>query len=782
MKFEVTIAKKVTATVVLNCETHPEESPGMLRLHSPICINKEIAGLEGTELKEVELWQRCLPDEFICKIGDVVTLDVHYYKPEKLYFARSVRIKCFRKLGRETGRVVAIKEHGFGFVHSASRNVDIYFKSTLVVGPSGAFVSESSLKMDSLVSFDVSVESTSSGGKFRAQRVMLEPGSSTDSKALLTDVLGIVIRNAKGNSPGLIRTSPERSNEIKDIKPFDPELVQAITEFSELPQWKKLSIFGIPAATLRSYMGILDYGVVPGVIFDVTLIDDNDPGLGKVINIEKCPLVEYEAWLAATKAKGKPKESESSKRKESSSTSKDAIHFYKEDYITEDFGSIGNDLTVLFDVIWDSSKGRHVAKNIRMTDEPVLTNDGIVAEKQAGVLDVVVDKSGGKFGFIRCLESDEKLYWNISASTLAAIRAAGKSSESDVSIHVGREVLFSLRRRGGLRCAADIELAEEGSLSKEIESPFVCTGIVTEKQQLVLANVSRNPLLNRKYIDLKLFSELMANSRELKSGGDSKASAGTWEKVGAATSTKESQPIATTPVSTPTPAASDPPTEAADEDGTADNNGDQDGVKDADENSEFRVEYKPKYFPCMPRKAVSLTGNAESTYPVGTVVNCLLSINWVLQRSPLHANIVSERIDQKGTQKALKKRGRIVRLKFRAKPLDAASITTTPSGPAEELVSAYNVSSVDFVEICESDERVGKLSDSPSSAFYYCDAREIVVSDENGREKMQTGDELEFWCVQSIGNIAFSPTLVIKNTTDYAGVYITVFPIKLVYE
>ena len=201
VKFEVTIAKKVTATVVLNCETHPEESPGMLRLHSPISINKEIAGLDGTELKEVELWQRCLPEEFICKIGDVVTLDVHYYKPEKLFFARSVRIKCFRKLGRETGRVVAIKEHGFGFVHSASRSVDIYFKSTLVVGPSGAFVSESSLKMDSLVSFDVTVENTSSGGKFRAQRVMLAPGSSADSNALLTDVLGIVIRNAKGSSP-----------------------------------------------------------------------------------------------------------------------------------------------------------------------------------------------------------------------------------------------------------------------------------------------------------------------------------------------------------------------------------------------------------------------------------------------------------------------------------------------------------------------------------------------------------------------------------------------------
>ena len=764
VKFEITIAKKVTATVVQNCETHPEESPGMLRLHSPIRV-KEITDVEGNELKEVELWQRCLPEEFICKIGDVVTLDVHYYKPEKLYFARSVRIKCFRKLGRETGRVVAIKEHGFGFVHSASRGVDIYFKCTLVVGPSGAFVSESSLKMDSLVSFDVSVENTSSGGKFRAQRVMLVPGSSTDSKALLVDVLGIVIRNAKGGSPGLIRTSPDRVSEIKDIKPFDPELVQAITEFSELPQWKKLSIFGIPAATLRSYMGVIENGIVPGVIFEVTLIDDNDPGLGKVITIEKCPPDEYETWLATANAKSKPKESESSRKKESAAA-KDAIHFYKEDYVTEDFGSIGNDLTVLFDVIWDSSKGRHVAKNIRMTDEPVPTSDGDGTQKQAGVLDVVVDKSGGKFGFIRCLESDEKLYWNLSAPMMAAIRAAGKSSDSDVSIHVGREVLFSLRRRGGLRCATDIELVEEGSLSKEVESPFVCTGIVTEKQQLVLADVSRNHHLSRKYIDLKLFSDLMANSRDLKSGGDSKASSSTWEKLGAVNS-KESQPTPTT-----IPAASSaPPAEAADEDGFVEGSGDQDGVKDLDEYSEFRVEYKPKYFPCIPRKPVSLAGNAESSFPVGTVVNCLVSVNWVLQRSPLHANIVSERIEQKGAQKGLKKRGRIVRLKFRAKPLDASSTSiTTPSGPADELVLTYNISSVEFVEICESDERAGKLSDSPSSAFYYCDVREIAVSDENGREKLQTGDELEFWCVPSFGNIAFSPSLVNKSGTDYAGV------------
>ena len=754
----------MTATVVQNCETLPEESPGTLRLLTPISI-KEITDVEDSELREVELWQRCLPEDLTCKVGDVVTLDVHYYKPEKLYFARSVRIKHYRNLGRETGRIIALKEHGFGFVYSSSRNTDIYFKSNLVVGPSGTFVSESALKVDAIVSFEVAVESTSSGGKFRAQRVLLE--SNTDRSTILKDVRGLVIRTTKGSAPGLIKIAPEQASELSGAKSYDPELFQALTEFSELPQWKKVSIVGAPTVTLRSISAILDAGVISGVTYDVKIFDDNDPGLGKVINIEKIAEEDYEKWLAGVKAKTKPsgskeKDGESSKQKESALAAKDTIQFLKEDYVSEEFGSIGNDLTVLFDICWDSNKGRQIARNIRLTDEPINGN-----EKQFGVIDVAIDKSGGKFGFIRCLESDEKLYWYLSPAMVASLRAKGKSAENPLPLHVGSEVSFTLRRRGGLRCAAEIELIEQGSLFKEVESPYVCIGIVTDKNEILLTDVSKSPDFNRKYVDLKLLSDLMAVSKDQKCSGDSKTSA-LWEKIGSSASSN------TPPVQS---VASGVSAANIEEEFPSDSVVDLDGKEKGTESSGFQVEYKPKYFPCIPRKAIPLSTASDSSYAVGTVVNCLLTVNWLLQRSPLHASIVSPKIDSK----AIKKKGRIVRLKFRAKPPaenadgSATTSSSTPSGPAAELFSVYNLSAVDFVEIYDLEDRskVADASNSTIGPLYYCDMREVVVpplsSDE--REGLQYGDEVEFWSVPSLGNIAFSPSLVSKsNSTDYAGV------------
>jgi hypothetical protein len=61
------------------------------------------------------------------QIGDKLRLDVQNYRPEKIHFARAVKVSSFRKIGREAGVVCGIKE-GFGFVRSHLRDIDMYFR------------------------------------------------------------------------------------------------------------------------------------------------------------------------------------------------------------------------------------------------------------------------------------------------------------------------------------------------------------------------------------------------------------------------------------------------------------------------------------------------------------------------------------------------------------------------------------------------------------------------------------------------------------------------------
>jgi hypothetical protein len=56
------------------------------------------------------------------------------YRPEKLYFARSVRVLSFRKIGRELGYICSVRDTGFGFITPYNRDSDIYFKRNEVLG------------------------------------------------------------------------------------------------------------------------------------------------------------------------------------------------------------------------------------------------------------------------------------------------------------------------------------------------------------------------------------------------------------------------------------------------------------------------------------------------------------------------------------------------------------------------------------------------------------------------------------------------------------------------
>ncbi|KAJ1418472.1 hypothetical protein B484DRAFT_142174 [Ochromonadaceae sp. CCMP2298] len=197
VKFELVVAAGVEACVIAESASHPEETPGIARLM--LSLSTEVVGSlsEGSSghLDVIELWQRCLPDEMTCAVGDMLLLDVHFYRPEKLFFARNVKIGQYRRLGREVGTICSLKENGFGFIHSALRSADLYFKYSHVLGWDSLPVAESALKVGAVITFDVSFESTNQGGKLKAKRVMIQKAESKvkeDSRYIMKEDISLV--------------------------------------------------------------------------------------------------------------------------------------------------------------------------------------------------------------------------------------------------------------------------------------------------------------------------------------------------------------------------------------------------------------------------------------------------------------------------------------------------------------------------------------------------------------------------------------------------------------
>ena len=127
----------------------PEEEPGKVKLHQAVSTaslpggSVLAAGVAQGDLTEVELWSRCLSDSLSFmqfRVGDEVALDVQHYRPEKLFFARSVSVRALRKIGRELGVVCAVREQGFGFISSFTRDVDLYFRTAEIIDLSGVII------------------------------------------------------------------------------------------------------------------------------------------------------------------------------------------------------------------------------------------------------------------------------------------------------------------------------------------------------------------------------------------------------------------------------------------------------------------------------------------------------------------------------------------------------------------------------------------------------------------------------------------------------------------
>lgn len=377
VKFEIVLASAVRAVVIAESGSRPEESPGIARLDSPVSVAsssdsgsadqvlaaaaaalaKKVSAVTpeaaacAASIKTIELWQRCLPDELVCRVGDVLQLDVHYYRPEKLFFARGVKVVQFRGLGRERGVVCALKDNGFGFIHSSVRGSDAYFKSSHVLGWDSLPLADGALKLGSTVSFDVVCEDTNSGGKLRAKRVMLEDPASVQARAvadeerylLKKDVVGVVLRNsAKKDSPGLIKVLTAAVLEEAQAQDFvDPEVLAALQEFEASSDVQSVVLYALPLAALRGYTKLIE-AKFPGVAYESSATDHHDSALGHNLKVFKLDTAGYEAWKANPR-----KGANSSPDRKASASEQATVQFWKDDYASPEFGALANDLKVL---------------------------------------------------------------------------------------------------------------------------------------------------------------------------------------------------------------------------------------------------------------------------------------------------------------------------------------------------------------------------------------------------------------------------------------------------
>ena len=158
---------------------------------------------------------------------------------------------------------------------------------------------------------------------------------------------------------------------------------------------------------------------------------------------------------------------------------------------------------------------------------------------------------------------------------------------------------------------------------------------------------------------------------------------------------------------------------------------------------------------------------------------CDLYANWVLQRAPVHCKIVRDQVDN-FPGPAFKKRGRIVRSKFRFKTSHLSGLTCDRS----QLLALASINYVEIFDIepTTKEQRVADPSQHDgtvtsaalSSKVFYCRADEVSLpTPEFGpgsRERkgqqlvandIQNGMEVEFWAIPSISKCAAFNVVVV---------------------
>lgn len=768
VQFEAIVARDALVTVVTEPGLQTEETPGVGVLPEPVAV-ADITKKPNDVINDVEVWQRCMPDEMVCRRGDVLKVNVHYYRPEKLFFIRAVRLVEPFLLGRDKGTVCAIKESaGFGFIASDSRKQDLYFRINQVIAAGGEMLKKSEVVEGLRVSFDVVAESD----KLRATRVKVLSADKNDSKASSSNaapptripikhgVFGKVVRSttSKKESVGLIQISPEVWREIQEFEYVDPDLNKSLSSFMSKVFLQEITLPCISTSLRKQLCALIDkdflelmYEVVDGNIVDGVLQKD--------LRITKL----YGGKRTAAPAQNGQKSGKDSVPKDGYT-----LPYTREDYATEHFGPLGNDMEVSLDVAWDVIKGKRVAQNVRLTDEAVAD----IPEEQIGLLDVLIEK-GDKFGFIRCIPSWEKLFWHISSV------AEGQAS----ALKQGSYVAFSLRRRGGMRCAAQIRVLSENEelykaavveevISSTETAPILA--VVVERGRAVLLDAMQTASLKDKILPLAKMTTLLA---------EADAQSKTWEK--GVKVAKDAAKDATAASTTPADATATAGTTAASAVGPVSESGSLAAQND-------RVEYAAKFFGHIAREPISITNAlpeesapatsdteeggeaaelkeavAEPLYKVGDIVEVSVHLNWALAR-PITSVTVVKSVGQ-ALGGLVKRRGTLTKVGHRFKNMP-------------HLSDFYHLNNVDFAEITELEEIPISEKDSALAAaapppnasttgnvvptkqkinYYFCVQDEIRVVAASGATAASAGseavaidDDVEFCVAPMFPNIA----------------------------
>lgn len=607
---ETTLIEAALGVVIDEPRQHPQEQPGLCRLLEPV---ETVENGVTKKVDLVEIWPRCCHASLVFRVGDIIRIDVTYYRPEKLYFARSVVVHSHRKLGREGGTICRIRDQGFGFLHSEIRNIDVYFRTAEVVGLSGEVLEEDKLPQDAFVSFDlISEESASrnSVGRLRAIRVRIESesggvegkdadaGGSSRTALMRRGVTGCVVREAKKDVPGLIRVT----SDIKDLgEPEDDvrqDLAEAITEFQACAEWKEITLEHLSAAQRRAYHCLLDKQFVNIGHETVPLGQASGKEANKNVGLRLWKMTEakFEEWRAL---RGGALSGNSKADVEDEDNAKDAggeaaggretdnycVSFLRTD-VQEEVEKIVKDHVVTCDLYLDKRLGKRVARNIQLTEEEVV--EGTSGERGCGVID---SSRSGKGGVIRCLQTDEKLSWSSGGKTVAGLTE-------------GAEVSFEVRLRGGLRCAVDVTPVEVGSLRSETTLDGVCTAVVVDETHVVLLDVSGCAQLASKYLDL-LGAAYSARIESSKTDKNWTRDVTVDAAITAAHATKKKGKVA----------------EKKEE------SGEVAGPPDSGRS-------KAKYFPPLLRVPVAMDKSPEKAV-IGSVVRCRAVADWALQRYPV---------------------------------------------------------------------------------------------------------------------------------------------------
>lgn len=529
VQFEETLAESALGIVMQEAKAsntsrssgNTSEMPGIIHLKAPIMRG-------DMPVRAVELWSRCIPDGFPdLRVGDEVSVDVTFYRPEKLFFARNLSLSSYRTLARDAGVIVKMKETaGFGFIRSVVRDIDVYFRLSDVGACDNSLgcLTDKDIKVGMHVSFDVVVDDSSSvtysnrtasaPSRLKAVRIKNEPAAYDRSVLWKSGVRGIVEREVKrdGMNPttaGIIsvnaeevlpnaESSGDRTSAILDatncstIKAL--EEIFSIASDDSAPTFKQTSIV-LPLLTQRQVQAIEHiakkhfHNAVSVKALESHQVESSgssslSAGLNGVISLTTLKLTRSSPSAGANRPTAHPSPAPSVSGSEQLTFTREAV--------SDIFGSVRKGGGVLCDVYIDGLTHSFMARNVRY-DIPaeVLGAEDSAAEVCVGV----VDMSSGNGGYIRVIPADEKLPWFVGALV--------EGSEVNKDLVPGSVVEAVVRTRAGIRYASSIAMQSRAENSDSgLTLTGLCTAVVVEGSRAVIVDASQCPLLAAKYTNL----------------------------------------------------------------------------------------------------------------------------------------------------------------------------------------------------------------------------------------------------------------------------------------